>query len=76
MTGSEPIPGDYSSGDVTADQPNASQQSNRSRAIARVELVVISGDEGDRLHRLQCEAVHEALLWIATHRRTEPKGHA
>jgi hypothetical protein len=34
----------------------------------RVELVVIDGDEGRKLHALQSQAVFEVLLWLAEHR--------
>jgi hypothetical protein len=34
-----------------------------------IELVIINGDEGKRLHALQSEAVQDALLWLAEQRR-------
>lgn len=66
-----PTHGDYDGSDERQDN---STERNRDAAPSkglprlRIEVVVIDGDEGRKLHALQAQVVFEALLWLAEHR--------
>jgi hypothetical protein len=66
-----PVPGDYDGSDERRDNSTEHDHDAVSRdglPSLRIELVVIDGDEGKKLHALQAQAVFEALLWLAEHR--------
>jgi hypothetical protein len=66
-----PASGDYDSSDERRDNSTERRRNAASRKALpslRIEVVVIDGDEGKKLHALQAQAVFEALLWLAEHR--------
>jgi hypothetical protein len=51
--------------------PEHSTDASDSSLIARIEIVVLTGDEGRKLHALQADAVYGVLTWLAHHSRAD-----
>ena len=67
-----PMPDGYDDNDERRDDSTEHGRDAFSRKglpRLRIEVVIIDGDEGRKLHALQAQAVFEALLWLAEHRR-------
>jgi hypothetical protein len=53
---------------VSASRPKPRPRETRDLKI-KYEIVMVDGEEGRKLHKIQSQAVLEALLWLATNRK-------